>query len=260
MLAVIAGAGALPGLILDENPGLLVRFAGAGCDIQASDILEARFEQLGVLFKALKTEGVTEVCFAGAMSRPALDPSAFDPETFALMPRVLPVLKGGDDALLRLVAEIFEEQGFTVRGAHELAPGLVASSGSLIGEPDAGQLQDAVRAAAILDALSGQDVGQGCVVASGLCLGIETLQGTDAMLRFVAETRSGHGDGGIFVKRPKSGQDLRIDMPVIGPDTIAAVAAAGLTGLCVAAGSVLLLDRPAILAAAEAADLVLWAE
>ena len=142
----------------------------------------------------------------------------------------------------------------------DLSPGLIASPGTLVGKASAGQKQDAERAAAILDALSGQDVGQGCVVAEGFCLGIETIQGTDAMLRFVSETRGGHGEGGVFVKRPKTGQDLRFDMPAIGPDTIAAAVAAGLTGVCIAAGSVLLLDRPRILADAEAADLVLWAE
>lgn len=260
MLAVIAGAGLLPRLILEENPGLLVRFEGAGCETDAAEIVEARFEQLGVLFGELKSRDVTDVCFAGAMARPALDPSSFDPETLALMPRVLPVLKGGDDALLRLIAEIFEEQGFAVRGAHELAPGLVAPAGSLVGEPDAGQKQDAARATAILNALSEQDVGQGCVVANGLCLGIETIQGTDAMLGFVADTRARHGDGGVFVKRPKAIQDLRIDMPAIGPETVVAVAAAGLSGMCIAAGSVLLLDRPAIMDAAVAAGIVLWAE
>jgi len=260
MLAVIAGAGALPGLILAQCPGLLVRIDGAGCETEFADALEARFEQLGALFSALKSRSVTEVCFAGAMARPALDPSAFDQETLALMPRVLQVLKGGDDALLRLIIEIFEEQGFSVRGAHDLLPGLVAEPGPLVGVPGDLLRHDAARAAEILAALSDQDVGQGCVVANGLCLGIETVQGTDAMLRFVAETRGGHGEGGVFVKRPKVNQDLRIDMPAIGTDTVAAAASAGLNGISVAAGSVLLLDRSAIVEAAGAAGLVLWAE
>lgn len=260
MLAVIAGTGALPGLILEKSPGLLVRIDGAGCETESADTLEARFEQLGALFGALKARGVADVCFAGAMARPALDPSALDPETLALMPRVLPVLKGGDDALLRLIAEIFEEQGFSVRGAHELLPELVAQPGPLVGEPADVLKRDAARATAILAALSNQDVGQGCVVADGLCLGIETIQGTDAMLRFVAETRGGHGEGGVFVKRPKINQDLRIDMPAIGPDTVAAAASAGLSGISFAAGSVLLLDRLAIMEAAGAAGLVIWAE
>ncbi|MDO6646773.1 LpxI family protein, partial [Acinetobacter guillouiae] len=82
----------------------------------------------------------------------------------------------------------------------------------------------------ILLALSPLDVGQGAVVAGGLVLGIETLQGTDALLRFVGDTPAPlrRCQGGVLVKAPKRGQDLRVDMPAIGPDTVRNAAAAGL--------------------------------
>ena len=103
----------------------------------------------------------------------------------------------------------------------------------------------------ILLALSPLDVGQGTVVAGGLCLGIETLQGTDALLRFVGET-PGHlrrGSGGVLVKAPKRGQDLRVDMPVVGPDTVRNAAAAGLEGIFASAGKVLIVEQDATRAA-----------
>ena len=89
-------------------------------------------------------------------------------------------------------------------------------------------------------------------------LGIETLQGTDAMLRFVAETAP--GSGGVLVKRAKPGQDLRVDMPAIGPDTVALAADAGLSGIEVQAGHVLLLDPDSGAALpAQTHGIALWA-
>ena len=121
-------------------------------------------------------------------------------------------------------------------------------------EPSAQELRDTERAFDILSALSPVDVGQGCAVAGGLCLGIETLQGTDATLRFVGETPEAlrHGQRGVYVKAAKRGQDLRVDMPAVGPATIDAVAAAGLAGLVIEAGRVMVLERAETLAKAEA--------
>jgi DUF1009 family protein len=98
-------------------------------------------------------------------------------------------------------------------------------------------------------------------VAGGLCLGLETIQGTDALLGFVAETgeRYRRGARGVLVKRPKQAQDLRVDMPVIGPGTVAASARAGLAGIAVAADAVMVVDAAETIAAADAAGLFLWA-
>ncbi len=113
------------------------------------------------------------------------------------------------------------------------------------------------RARAVLHSLSPHDVGQGCVVAKGHIIGIETLQGTDAMLRFVQTTAP--GSGGVLVKRAKDGQDLRVDMPAIGPQTIAHAAAAGLKAIEAQQGKVLLLDPDAVRAACQTHDINLWA-
>jgi len=251
--AILAGSGALPGLLLEVGPALVVRFLGVDCALEG-EAVEARFEQLGGLFEALKAEGVQELCLAGAMSRTGFDPAALDPATMALVPRLMAAQGQGDDALLRVVVAILEEQGFVVRGAHELRPDLLAKDGAMAGEakPDG----DAARARDVLRALGPLDVGQAAVAAKGQMLGIETLQGTDAMLRFVAETRP--GSGGVLVKRAKPGQDLRVDMPAIGPQTIHLAAAAGLSGIEVQAGHVLLLDRDAVLAACAETGLALW--
>lgn len=253
--AIIAGTGVLPGLLLEAGSAHVVAFEGVPVATDGAGRIAARFERLGRLFDDLAGAGVSEVCFAGAMGRPPLDPAALDPVTTALMPRLMQAMARGDDALLRDVAAIFEERGFAVVPAHALRPDLLAAEGCLVG----GDLpeRDVARARAVLEALGPLDVGQAAVAGRGQVLGIETLQGTDAMLRFVAETAP--GSGGVLVKRPKPGQDLRFDMPAIGPGTVEAAARAGLSGIEIAAGGVLMLDPDAVRAACGAAGLSLRA-
>lgn len=252
--AIIAGAGALPGLLAAAGPALLVRLAGQPGGTGDADIT-ARLECLGRLFADLRAAGVGELCLAGAMRRADFDRDRLDPETAALLPGLTAAMARGDDALLRRIVAIFEDEGFTVRGAHELRPDLVMRAGTLAGSARAGG--DAERARAVLAALGPLDVGQAAVAGRGQILGVETLQGTDAMLGFVAH--SAPGSGGVLVKRAKPGQDLRVDMPAIGPDTVAACARAGLSGIEVQADHVLLLDPGAVRAACAAHAIALWA-
>lgn len=260
-LAVLAGRGALPQMLVDAG-ATLVRFEGAGCDARAEIEIPARFERFGALFEDLRSSGVDTLVFAGGMARPELDARKFDLKTMALMPRVAAAMKGGDDGLLRAIVSIFEDQGFRVVGAHEVLPHLVATDGGIAGpRPDKQARSDADRGRAILDALGPVDVGQACVVGQGLALGIETVQGTDALLAMVADTPAKYrrGGGGILVKRAKPGQDLRIDMPVIGPGTVDSARSAGLSGICIQAGKVMILNRLEVEAKAASANLSLWA-
>ena len=255
MRAILAGAGALPGLLLKAEIAFVVQFKGVVIDRHNAPPIKARFEQLGKLFDDLREKEVTEVCLAGAMGRPNLDPVAFDPFTASKMPMLMEAMGKGDDALLRAIIRLIESEGFTVVAAHDIRPDLVAEPGVIAGKPV--KPADAARARAVLEALGPLDVGQGAVAAKGQVLGIETLQGTDALLDFVARTAP--KSGGIFAKRPKAGQDLRVDMPAIGPDTIRKAAAAGLAGIEIAPNEVLLLDRAGIEAACAETGLNLWA-
>lgn len=261
-LAILSGSGDLPRRLADLHPdALVVSFIGVShgltCPTQAHS-----FEKMGALFEALKSQNVSDVVMAGAMSRPPLDPAGFDDVMLSLAPRLIAAMQGGDDALLSLVITIFEEQGFTVCGAHEVDPSLTVSAGLLTGNALEGpRARDAESAFDILHALGPLDVGQGAVVENGLCLGIETLQGTDALLDFVAHT-SKHlrKTGGVFVKTPKRGQDLRVDMPTIGPDTITAMKRADLSVLVIAAGAVIVLSKDETLRLARDAGISIIAQ
>ena len=261
-LAILACSGTLPVLIAQSHPeALLFGLQGVPNDLSA-DVQEHQIEKIGGLFAAMKEQGVERVVLAGSLTRPPLNPAQFDPVLMAFAPRLMGALQGGDDALLRQVIEFFEEQGFAMLGAHELVPDLTADSGLHVGpEISKANLTDIARAQGILAALSQLDVGQGCVVGHGQCLGIETLQGTDVLLRHVAETdETLHPKGGVFLKMPKQGQDLRVDMPAIGPKTIQAAQKARLDGIVVEVGRVMVLEREKTLVEAEKAGIFLSAQ
>lgn len=246
--AIIAGRGTLPLTLARAAPGALyVTFGGveiAGLP-EGLAHAEERLEKLGALFETLRGAGVEEVVFAGALNRADLDPSGFDAKTMALLPRLMGAMQKGDDGLLREIIAIFAEEGFATIAAHDIAPGLVLKAGSRFGRaPSPAEDADIARGREILATLSPLDIGQGVVVESGLCLGVETLQGTDALLGFVADTQAHLRRGkGVLVKDAKLGQDLRIDMPTIGAATLRAAARAGLAGIAIGAGRVIVLDE-----------------
>ena len=268
-IAVIAGRGGLPMRLISALegggrepvlamlPGVTVEGAGAW----PAERIE--FERLVPFLDRLHDLGVRHVAFAGAMTRPRLDPQRFDARTAQLVPRLLPAVQAGDDATLRAVIALFEEEGFGVLGAGDLAPDLLPPPGVLgQHQPGPEAARDAARAAAIVTALGAVDVGQGAVVARGLCLAVEALPGTDAMLAQVAAlpvALRGEGRAGLVYKAPKPGQDRRVDLPALGPDTVRAAAVAGLAGVAFEAGGVLFIDRAEAVAEADAAGLFLWA-
>lgn len=257
-LALICGTGDLPGRIaaVQEDRPLVCVLEGYAPRGLTPDVT-FRLETLGSLLIRLGHEGVTEVCFCGAIDRPRLDPSLLDEDTRPLVPIIAEALGKGDDGALRAIIGVFEQTGFRVRGAHELAPELVAPPGVLSEAwPDAQMREDARFGASILNALSLFDVSQACVVGERSLLGLETVAGTDALLAGLPEVPQ--KAMAVLVKAPKIGQDNRVDMPTVGPETVRQVEAAGLRGIVVDAGDVIVLDQDEMVKRCNAAGLVFW--
>ncbi len=264
-LGLIAGLGDLPVQVYqaakdDGRPVHVVRIAGfeepaladAGGDTVGAG-------EIGKLLKSLKGAGCKDVVFAGIVKRPAFDKLRLDMRGARLLPKVLAAAKKGDDALLRVIVDMLDDEGFTVRGAEEATASLLASQGLIGGSaPTQQDMSDLSKAAKVAGVMGDLDIGQGCIVCDGLVLAVEAQEGTDQMLQRCAslpvELR-GTADQrrGVLVKRAKPGQDRRIDLPTAGVSTIEGVAAAGLSGLAVEAGGALLLDRKSMIE--RAADL-----
>jgi DUF1009 family protein len=198
---------------------------------------------------------------AGGVRRPDLWKLRPDWGFFLSLPKILEMMAGGDDSVLSRVVRFFEAKGIVVRGAHEVAPGLLVLGGPAGALPlDRQGLADAELGFAVRAALGALDAGQAVVTGGGSVLAIEGAEGTDAMLRRVADlrgARAGAAPGGVLAKGPKPGQELRVDMPTIGPRTIEGAAVAGLAGVALEAGAVLLLDRAEAIAAADACGIAI---
>ncbi|RPE71476.1 hypothetical protein EDD53_0595 [Pacificibacter maritimus] len=255
--AIIAGSGDLPLLLAKALDAPVYVTLDDAPVPYGFDHVAARIEKLGRLFKDLKAKGVSSVAFAGAMARPKVNPVLLDRHAL----RLAMSLGKGDDALLREVLAVFADQGFSIKSAVDIRPDLVLAPDTIWGmKPSKQDDKDAARAFEVLGALSPLDVGQGAVCAGGMMIGIETLQGTDSMLSYVAQTPQHlRRAKGVFVKAPKRNQDLRIDMPTIGIDTIEAVIKAGLAGLVIPAGKTIVLDQNIVKSRVDEAGLFLKA-
>ncbi|MFA3915463.1 LpxI family protein [Ruegeria hyattellae] len=243
MLALIAGTGGLPDEIvarLPERPYICAMepFLPDHLNVDRPFVVE----QLGTLIAELKDRGVTAICMAGAVGRPPIDPSRIDAATMPLVPVLQQAILSGDDSALRAIIGIFEEAGLTLRAAHEIAPDLLPPLGTLTeAQPGEGDLRDADRGTGVVRAMSAADIGQACVVAKGQALAIEGIYGTAWMLQSL--TQRPDAGGGILFKAPKPGQDRRADLPTIGPDTVTGAVAAGLSGIVIEKGGVIVLER-----------------
>jgi UDP-2,3-diacylglucosamine hydrolase len=212
------------------------------------------------IIQGLRAHGARMVVLGGAVNRPGPLAVASVFSAFRNREEIARIMHGGDDRILRGVIRLIEEAGLPVVGAHEIAPALLADAGTLGAvAPDSAASADIAQGAELLAGLSRFDVGQACVVAGARVLGIEGPEGTDALLERVALLLKRRvkldGTRPVLIKAPKTGQDTRIDMPVIGPRTVAKARAAGCAGLAVAAGGVIIVDRAETMAAADRAGL-----
>ena len=209
----------------------------------------------GRIVDRLRSEGCAEVVLAGQVSRPNFGKLKPDWVGARLLPRVLKAAGRGDDAVLRVLMQFFEEQGFRVVGADQVAGELVAPFG-ILGHcrPSEANEIDIARAVRRVAAFETAHAGQAAVVCDGEVLAVEGAGGTDDMLARVAEIG---GRGGVMVKMTRTGQDRRVDLPTIGLTTVASGRAAGLAGIAVEAGGALVLDRAAVIASADDAGMFL---
>jgi DUF1009 family protein len=189
--------------------------------------------------------------------RPRLSAIRWNAGLLAMLPHIVLGLTRGDDALLRVALRYLERQGTKVVGAHELVPELIASEGCFTKtSPQKADWRDIKAAYEAAEAIGALDIGQGAVAIGGRAIALEGIEGTDGLLDRVKDLR-GHGrlagkTRGVLVKCSKPGQEMRTDLPSIGPQTVDGAHAAGLAGIAVQAGHSLVLDGPEMVRRANA--------
>lgn len=264
---VVAGSGQIPvklcaKLSAEGNPPIVFMLEGEADEALAQyEHFAASPARIGDVVSTAKGLGVTHIVMVGGVHRrPLLREFRPDLFTLKLLPRVLAALRMGDDAILAQIVTGLEERGLSVVGVHELMPDIVAEAGAMgrvkPSKAEADSLQAGMHAALTLGSL---DAGQAVIVLGKRIVALEGAEGTDAMIQRVAELKASgrlaDKRGGVLVKLAKPGQELRVDMPTIGVQTVRNAAKAKLAGIGVQAGQTLIVERQAVAQAADEAGL-----
>jgi DUF1009 family protein len=261
-LAIICGAGSLPFAVADaarrQGRGVILFALRGWADLGRVHSYPhhwVRIGQLGRFCRTARREGCREVVFIGSLVRPALWQLWPDVAALRVLPRIIRMFRGGDDHLMSSLMKIFEDHGFRPVGAHEVAPEILMPEGA-VGRyrPSENHQGDIALGFALLRAIGTFDVGQATIVAENHVLAVEAAEGTDEMLAQLAELRRKgriRSSGGVLVKAPKPGQDRRIDLPTIGPQTIAGAARAGLAGIAIVAGEAIMAEPARVVQVAD---------
>lgn len=274
-LGIIAGGGELPRQLAETcremaAPFHVIRLAGfADENMRAYEGDDCGLAELGKIIRLLKEADCDSVVLAGLVQRPNFSSLKPDWRGAALLPRVIAAARKGDGAMLEVLVESFGAEGFLVVGAEEITAVLTTDKG-VLGKiaPDESAFADMKKASALIEAIGPFDVGQGAVIRDGFVVAVEAAEGTDAMLRRSApiiarlqgeDLNAARERAGVLLKRPKPGQELRVDLPTIGVQTVELVREAGLAGIAIAAGRSLVLHHEATIEAANEAGIFIYA-
>jgi UDP-2,3-diacylglucosamine hydrolase len=271
-LGIIAGGGPLPCVVAGAAAGRGLPLHIVGIRGEALEEIErfphtwVNWGEVGKVFAALDQAGCRDLVIIGGVTRPDLANVKFDLGAIKNLPFLLSLGLGGDDKVLSSIVRFLEGKGYRVHGAGDVAPELLAGEGRLGDKsPSAMDRADIEVALRVVLELGRLDIGQSAVVVGGHVLAVEAAEGTDAMLERCAELRrrgrvKRRDQAGVLVKAPKPGQEERVDLPTVGPETARRAAAAKLAGIAVAAGRVLIADRDATIEIANREGLFLVGE
>ena len=267
-VGIVAAGGVMPfavanSLVARGIDPVLFAVKGA-CDPVRVERFRHHWISLGRVGRAMKlfrSENCRDLVFIGTLVRPALSEIRLDWGTLRVLARLWAAFRGGDDHLLSGIGRILEQDGFRMVGLKDVAPDLLMPDGCVTRTvPDENAAADIGRGRDVLRALSPFDIGQAAVVIDGHVVGVEDIEGTDGLLARIARLRSegrirARTMRGVLVKAPKSGQDLRFDLPTIGPRTVEGAVKAGLSGIAIVAGNTVVVEPQTMIETADAAGL-----
>ena len=257
-LGIIAGGGTIPHMLIEHcrqtgRPYFVLAIEGNADKALVNEQIPhqwIRIGQAGTGFKRLAEEKVQDVVMIGTIHRPSFFDLVPDLRTTAFFAKI-GTKALGDDGILRALVKEIESEGMVVRGIHEVMADLLVKEGVLgRHKPDKQALSDIRRGVEVATALGQVDVGQSVVVQQGLVLGVEGIEGTDELIRRCGDYRR-KGVGGVLVKLRKPQQDMRIDLPTIGPRSVIRAKESGLRGIVVHAGNGLIVDEAEVIKLAD---------
>ncbi len=257
-LGIIAGGGSIPKKLIEfckknKRDYFVLAIEGNADKNLIDDSVPhqwIRIGQAGTGFKRFHDEKVQDVVMIGTIRRPGFFDLMPDLRTTAFFAKIS-MKSLGDDGILRALVKEIESEGMAVKGVHEVLPEILVKKG-ILGKykPDKQAEADIRRGIEVALELGKLDVGQAVVVQQGLVLGVEGIEGTDELIRRCGDYRR-KGEGGVLVKLRKPQQDMRIDLPTIGPRSVARAKESGLRGIALHAGNGLIVDEDEVIRQAD---------
>ena len=264
VIGLIAGQGCLPRLIAQKllsikHPFVVLSYTSEIFNVKDGDVPCAQLSlgQVGQALNFLKKHNVTSLVMAGAFKRPAFRDLKVDLKGGIWLSGLLKE-PSGDDHLLRYLTRKLEGEGFSVVSPQSIVAHVLQPAGLLSGPPISEKEHAWIhRGFELLETLSPFDVGQALTLEEGWILGIEALEGTDALIE-----RSGllmrHPGSAFLLKAPKIGQDARLDPPALGLDTLKVLSLNNFKGVIFKAGQTLLLEPERMKTFAQEVGLVVY--
>lgn len=245
-LAIIAGQGHIPvdighaAIAHGYDVVIMPLEHQADADFSDFETVPIGLANIGRTRKLMLEHKCDAMIMVGKVRRPPIGDLRPDMDGVKLLGKML---LRGDDQSLRLVAEYFAETGIKVMAASDIMPDRQIREGIIAGARLGKQHQvDLDLGCAVLDSIGSHDIGQGVVVQDGRIIAIEAAEGTDAMLTRSSDLLDKTASSAVFLKTPKSGQDMRLDIPFIGLETVKAAGDANIGVIAIESGGVMLAD------------------
>lgn len=250
-IGLIAGQGDLPKEVISKcleinNPIYVLAYDSQTDPTILTNVPHdwIKLGQVGKAIDLLKKNNVTKIILAGKIDRPASLGSLMpDLKGAALFTKLLKK-QSGDDTLFRIIVDFLENEGFQILSADDILGQESLFPSGVLGKhsPDKQGQKDITRGIEVAKALGLVDVGQAVIVQNGVTLGVEAVEGTDALIERTKDYKLDE-PGGILIKILKPHQETRVDRSVIGPQTIRQAAKAGLRGIAAQENAVMFLNK-----------------
>jgi UDP-2,3-diacylglucosamine hydrolase len=261
-IAILAGEGRLPHILADtiaqsgQNPFVINLNNTEKNWMLNFHTTNVKVTQISKLITILRTQNISTLVMAGGIyTRPKVSDFLYDWRMYGELWRLFKSLKNGDDGLLRAAINLLERKNFIVKGVLDFAPFLRVRTEILTKrQTDEEELRDIKIGIDAAKQLGAADIGQAVVVRNGTIIAQEDKKGTQYMLESLASAAP-TTPSGFLIKWSKPNQELRVDLPTIGTDTITQIISAGLRGIIMEADNSLILDRDLVRHAANDAEL-----
>lgn len=216
------------------------------------DHIWIKIGEVGRAINAMKKAGVTKVVFAGTLKKPDLFSLKVDAMGAKLLAKIIKDKFLGDNKILTTVMNFIQNHGFEVVGVHEILQNLVVAEGVFSKvKPSKQDEIDIELGAEVIKQVGILDIGQAVIVQKGVVLGVEAIEGTDALIARCKDYKRTNDASGVLVKFSKPNQELKMDLPTIGLSTIKNVHNAGFKGIIIEANKTIFLNQKEVIEFAD---------